>query len=186
MKNHTATFYNNFIKVIFCVGILLLLAFKGQAQGKIKNLNGGPLLTYQNGIGLRIGNQSGISFKHFMRDANALEFMLTTHYDKHGLIGTVVYEWHRNAFEARNLLWFYGLGGHAGAYKYSEYYDADNSRYYKKGYFPVVGADGIIGLEYKFPSLPIALSVDVKPALNFVGGEAGEINGALTVRYTLR
>jgi hypothetical protein len=184
MKNRTTTPYNNYIKVIFCVGILLLLAFKGQAQGKIKNLNGSPLLTYQNGFGLRLGNHAGLTYKHFMRDANALDFSLATHYDKKGIVGTVMFEWHRNAFEANNLLWFYGLGGHVGTYKYQDYYAPDNSRYYKSGYFPEVGADAIIGIEYKFPNLPWALSVDVKPYVNFVGGHAGGIDGALSVRYT--
>jgi hypothetical protein len=184
MKNRATANYASLIKVLFCLGVLILLGFKGKAQ-VIKNLNGGPLITYDKGFGLRLGNQSGLTYKHFMRDANALELMLTTHIDKKGLTGTIMYEWHRNAFEAKNLMWFYGLGGHLGTYKYNDYFDTGDNRYFKSGYFPILGADGIIGLEYKLPTYPWAFSVDVKPAVHFIGGNAGAIEGALSVRYAL-
>jgi hypothetical protein len=192
MKNRAALNPVNLIRILFCLSVLLLLGFKGQAQvkgqaqGRIKNLNQSPLLTYQNGIGVRLGSQSGLSYKHFLHEANALEVLLTTHYDQKGLLGTILYEWHRNAFDAKNLLWFYGGGAHAGTYKYKDYYSVSDDRYKKDGYFPVVGIDVILGLEYKIPSLPLAISADFKPSIHVIGGKTGAVDGALTLRYVFR
>lgn len=63
---------------------------------------------------------------------------------------------------------FFGGGMHAGvwnhngrAYNYETgRYDADN-----EGIF---GIDGIGGVEYRFRKIPLGLSADLKPAINFV------------------
>src|SRR5687767_9255975 len=105
--------YATLLKVIFCLGILILLGFKGQAQSRqLRNLNGGPLIHYRSELGIRLGNQFGITGKRFLREGNALEGMLTSHYDHKGIVATALYEWHRNAFEAKGLLWYYGAGLH--------------------------------------------------------------------------
>src|SRR5437667_204963 len=122
MKRNSTNSLASFIRIIFCLAILVLLAFKGQAQNR-KSLNGTPLVNYYNSIGLRLGNQTGITYKHNTRDANALEFMLTTNLENKGLIGTFLYEMHRNAFDAHNLMWYYGGGAHLGTYRYRDYYN---------------------------------------------------------------
>ncbi|MBK0404048.1 hypothetical protein I5M27_13720 [Adhaeribacter sp. BT258] len=182
MKN-----YASLLKIIFCIGMLVLLGFKGQAQqqqkGQVRNLNGGPIVEYYNAVGLRLGNQFGITGKHFMREGNAIEIIVGSHLGRKGVTGTFLYEFHRNAFEAKRLLWYYGGGGHVGYFKYNEYYEPDNNRYNRSGNFVTVGADGIIGLEYGLGIVPLAISADVKPYLNLIGGEAAGVDGAISVRY---
>lgn len=180
MKN-----YALLIKILFCLGMLVLLGFKGQAQqtGQIRNLNGGPVLEYHNEIGLRLGNYFGVTGKHFTTGGNAMEVILGSHLGQKGITGTFLYEFHRNAFEARRLMWYYGGGGHVGYYKYNEYYDADNSRSKRNGNFVSVGADGIIGLEYGLGVVPLAISADVKPYLNIIAGNFAGVDGAISVRY---
>jgi hypothetical protein len=179
--------YATLLKVIFCLGILILLGFKGQAQQRyeqLRNLNGGPIIHYHTGIGLRLGNQFGITAKRFLREGNAIEGLLTSNLDKKGIAATALYEWHRTAFEAKGLLWYYGAGAHVGYYKYSDYFDEDEpERFSRSGSFVEVGVDGILGLEYGFASSPFAISLDVKPYLNNVSGHVGGIAGALSVRY---
>lgn len=73
------------------------------------------------------------------------------------------------AFNARGLNWYYGAGGHIaaqngnGAY----YYDNGRHKHYKNGALGL-GVDGIVGLEYKIPKAPFALSLDVKPYIEVV------------------
>lgn len=52
---------------------------------------------------------------------------------------------------------FYGAGANLGGWK-------------EHGKYPfTMGVNGIVGLEYKFNSIPLLLAVDYKPCLNFVG-----------------
>lgn len=184
MKN-----YAILLKVVFCMVVLLLLGFKGQAQMRqyeqLRNLNGGPLIHYRTAIGARLGTNYGLTVKRFLREGNALEGLVTSHYDKKGIAATALYEWHRSAFEAKGLLWYYGAGIHVGHYKYNNYFGADEpQRHARSGSFFEVGVDGILGLEYGFAFIPLALSVDVKPYLNNIAGHVGGIDGALSVKYT--
>jgi hypothetical protein len=178
------------IRVLFCIGILLLLGYKGQAQERqapiVRNLNGGTAVHYQNAFGVRLGNQFGLTGKKAIGNGDFLEGILSTHFDKKGIVGTLLYEWHRNAFEARNLYWFYGGGVHVGYYQYKNYYDSDKdpTQAGKDGNFVEAGVDAIIGLEYGFTATPISLCVDAKPFVNLVGGDTGGIDGALSIRYT--
>ena len=66
-----------------------------------------------------------------------------------------LYEWNTPVIaDGFNL--YYGLGGHVGG---ASSYD-DSAL--------VVGADAILGLEYKIPSIPIAISLDYRPFLDMV------------------
>ena len=180
---------SNLLRVLFCLGILILLSFKGQAQATnakpVRNLNGGTSIHYQTAFGLRLGNQFGLTAKRFLWDGDMAEVMLTSHINRKGIVGTLLYEWHRNAFEGRNWYWFYGFGPHVGYYQYKNYYETDDDpeKARKDGNFVEFGADAIIGLEYGFKMTPITISADVKPFLNLAGGNTGGVDGAISVRY---
>ena len=180
---------SNLLRIIFCLGVLVLLGFKGQAQERrapvVRNLNGGTAIHYQTAVGVRLGNQFGITGKKFVRDGDMVEAIISSHVNRKGVVGTLLYEWHRNAFEARNLYWFYGGGAHVGYYQYKNYYksDSDPDKASKSGNFVEAGADAIIGLEYGFNMMPITISADVKPFVNLVGGNPGGLDAAISIRY---
>ena len=177
------------LRVICCLGILILFGFKVQAQGRIegpvRNLNGGTAIHYQTAFGLRLGNQFGLTAKRFLWDGDMAEVILSSHINRKGIVGTILYEWHRNAFGGQNLYWFYGAGPHLGYYQYKNYYESDDdpAKADKSGNFVELGADAIFGLEYGFKMSPITISADVKPYLNLMGGNTGGVDGALSVRY---
>ncbi len=175
------------LRIIFCLGILILLGFKGQAQERkappVLNLNGGTAIHYQNAYGIRLGNQFGLSGKRFVHNGDFIEAIVGTNFDRKGIVGTLLYEWHRNAFQARNMYWFYGGGAHVGYYQYKNYYSSSNERHHKDGNFVEFGADAIIGLEYGLSRTPITFGLDAKPYLNLVGGDTGGVDVALSVRY---
>ncbi len=120
---------------------------------------------YNTAIGLRAGFTSGLTVKHFFGGGNkAVE----------GIIGlwpystsiTGLYEVHKGAGTA-GLNFYYGVGAHV-AFRtsriyYSRYYD----RYYRYYYNNALGIDGILGIEYKVPEIPFALSLDLKPFIEF-------------------
>lgn len=134
---------------------------------------------YRTGVGLRGGFESGLTIKHFTHEKSAMEFILASRW--RGFEITGLYEVHNQAFETERLKWFIGFGGHVGfwngdyTYKYWGTQGTD---------YVVVGIDGILGLEYSFTEVPINLSLDWKPAFNFVGYSGFWADGgAFSIRY---
>jgi hypothetical protein len=104
---------------------------------------------------------------------------------------TALYERNIPAFGRSDFHFFYGGGGHIGLYDRwyrVGYYDSHG--YYHDGYYyayynePTIGIDGIFGLEYQFPKIPFAASLDLKPFINIYRYDYGYVEGALTIRYT--
>jgi hypothetical protein len=134
---------------------------------------------YKTGIGLRGGFDYGLTVKHFISDKSALEFLLASRW--RGFEVTGLYEVHNQVGNVDRLKWFFGFGAHVG------FWNGDYTHDYW-GYpgtkYTVVGLDGILGLEYSFKEVPINLSLDWKPALNFIGYTGFWADGgALSVRY---
>ncbi len=83
--------------------------------------------------------------------------------------GTVLGEYHFGIL-GPSLNYYFGAGGHLGHNK-------------DTGSFS--GLDGIVGVEYKVAFLPIALSFDFKPSLEFGGDDYARFPTAFSIRYVL-
>jgi hypothetical protein len=133
---------------------------------------------YKNAIGLRLWYYPGITFKHHISDAGALEFILDTRWG--GFIVTGLYE-HHIPLGPENLNLYFGGGAHIG------FWDGRNGNKHWDNYGggAFLGLDAILGLEYTLTSAPINFSLDYKPSFNFAGyrGFWGD-GGALSIRYT--
>lgn len=136
---------------------------------------------YNAAIGFRGGESQGLTFKTFVGGESAFDFILGTHY--HGINFTVLYEKHANdIFGIDNLALFYGFGGHVGFYNSSYWPWATTA--YSSG--PVVGIDGVVGVEYTFDEIPINIALDIVPAFNVVPYFGYWQRGALSIRYTFK
>jgi hypothetical protein len=186
--------------------LLLLPGLVANAQSKKKSNGGGSSNSgYNTGIGLRGGGySSGLTIKHFMSGKNgvAIEALVTTEYKARGARLTLLGEKHLPVADVKGLQFYYGAGFHAGAYQ-GRYYFSDDRYYYKgrKGdYFLVtnrngyyydeethlaIGADLILGLEYKLQDLPFVVGVDYKPFFEVFNGYTGFYNdAAVSLRFT--
>ena len=123
---------------------------------------------YNWGVGVRIGGEmGGASVKYKFNTANALEGIMAAPW-KNGFLFTVLYERYIPVID-KGFHFYYGAGAHLGDWQ-------------KKFTF---GVDGIIGLEYKFKEVPLALSLDYKPVLNFIGKKTFKMADiALGIRVT--
>jgi hypothetical protein len=146
-------------QLLMAIFALLLVTQAAQAQEN----------SYRNAVGIRLGPsvpavKSGITFKHFLANNNAIEGILSFG-DGFSICG--LYEIHK-PIAAENLQWFIGFGGYAGfANKVSS-----------------IGAAGIVGLDYNFSNIPLNLTLDWKPELNlieYVGFEGSTVG--LSIRY---
>ena len=132
---------------------------------------------YKTALGLRAGTSSGLTIKHFVGAKAAFEGLLTTKWDGFDMTG--LYEVHNRAFDVDHLNWYYGFGGHVG------FWNGTNTPWGEYGTtYAVIGAVGILGIEYTFDEVPINIGLDWKPVLNIIGEQGlwGD-EAALSIRY---
>jgi hypothetical protein len=157
----------------FLILAILGIAISSQAQD------------YKSAIGLRLGVPLSVSYKTFINEKAALEFVVgyrNTTYWNYFSIGAY-YQHHMPIQSVDGLSWYVGGGASAHFWSYDDVYYANTD--YGTTTF---GISGCIGLDYKFAEIPLNLSVDWIPTFyissdiydGFRGGE-----GALAVRYTL-
>ncbi len=127
---------------------------------------------YDFAIGVRAGGTSGITARKIIHPNSAVEGILGIWND--GLSITGLYEKHPNAFNVNGLHWLYGAGAHVA------FYNANYRGYRGPAWFTEnreiedgavgVGIDGMAGIEYKVPEIPLAFSFDLKPFIEFASG----------------
>lgn len=132
--------------------------------------------SYKHAIGGRFGSANGISFKTGLNKGAMLE--LIGNFRSSGSVDylrlTALYEVYNPIGGAAGLSWYYGAGGTIGSYKVK---NSDGEVY--------LGANGVLGLDYKFNGAPINLSLDwiptlqLTPSTGFYSGDVG-----LGVRFT--
>lgn len=119
--------------------------------------------SYKTGVGVRLSSSqamvnNSISLKHFLNERSAIEALFS--FGDPLAIGAL-YEVHK-PFSTEGLQWFYGGGGYLGFVK------SWNPNKNRNETDVNVGAQGVIGLDYKFMNLTLNLSLDWKPELNLV------------------
>ena len=131
---------------------------------------------YKTALGIRLSSKdpavnNSVSFKYFMNPKLAVEALFT--FDRRAAIGGLL-EIHNPIPSTEGLKWFYGAGAYIG-------FDSDKTHTDRA----LMGAQGIIGLDYKFANLPLNISVDWKPELNIIDNinfEPAAIG--FTIRFT--
>lgn len=159
------------MKKLILIGIFILFAFSVNAQD------------YYTAVGIRGGMSNGFSVKHFVSSVDAVEGIVAFRWG--GFIVTGLYEY-VHKFNEPGLSWYYGFGAHIG------YWDggrAENPNWWDaqhEGGLTIMGADGIIGMEYTFENVPINISLDWKPVFNLIGysGLWGDM-AAISIRYVI-
>jgi len=154
---------------------LLLISKNSNAQDYKPN--------YQFAAGLKFGGyENGISGKYFMTDANSIEGVLGLR--SHGLVVTGLYEFNIKISNIDGFRFYYGFGAHAGAVGAGVYRRfGGGDEIYNKSQV-LLGADGVLGLEYVIPQSPIAVSLDLNPRLELATGPFFDIAPGLGIKYT--
>jgi hypothetical protein len=137
--------------------------------------------TYQTAAGLRFSYESGLSIKYFTDPTVALEGVLG--FRNKGVVFTGLWEKHQTAFNVAELKFYYGFGGHVGGVGKGGYrvYNGDYQVYNNSSL--LLGADGVIGLEYLIPDSPIAVSADLDPRIEIFRGPIFNLTPSLGIKY---
>lgn len=149
------------------------------------SLSGVVMAQYDFAIGIRSGGTSGLTLKKNY-ETHAIEGIIGFWND--GLSITGLWEKNVMAFDEPGLNWIYGVGGHVAFYG-DEFDRRSGPSWYKHPRDPDdgdfgFGIDGIIGLEYKIPDVPIAIGIDLKPYLEIItdGGAVFSIDPGIGIK----
>jgi hypothetical protein len=140
--------------LIFCC-TLVTQRVQAQANGD----------TYKTAIGVKF-YPTGVTLKTFMKSNIAFEAI--GYFWEKGTRITGLFEYHYNLSPSGSLKWYIGPGVHVGFYK-QDFFNGGTS----------VGIDGVLGLDYKFPGIPVNVSLDWQPSYEFgnFGGFSGNWGG---------
>lgn len=108
---------------------------------------------YRFALGIRLSNSSptlnnSVTGKYFVTPTSAIEGIVS--FGSRFGVGALL-ELHRS-LNVEGLNWYWGGGAYVGF--------GDNETY--------LGPTGALGLDYKFPSIPLNLSLDWKPELDII------------------
>ena len=123
---------------------------------------------YGSSIGIRGGTPTGVSYKHFLEFAGAIEGIVGYNFTN-GRVFTVTGLYEHHFFINYNLNFYAGGGLTLG-------FSGDEFR---------LILDAIGGIEYVFPRFPMSFSLDYKPAFSALNTELYFNEFALTIRYIL-
>jgi hypothetical protein len=165
-------------KIIFSLSILisfLLICKQSNAQSNADD--------YKTAVGLKFGGyENGISIKYFTTNTVALEGVVG--FRDNGVVITGLYEMNQEAFGLPELKFYYGAGAHIGAVGSGVYRTiGGNSETYNRGQI-LLGVDGTIGLEYRIPQSPLAVSLDLNPRVELATGPFFDVAPGLGLKYT--
>lgn len=117
---------------------------------------------YKTALGIRLSNSqamvnNSVSIKHFLNESVAVEGLLS--FGDPFSIGALMAI--HKPMGTSGVNWFYGGGAYLSFVKTLK----ENGN---TGTDPNFGAQGVLGLDYKFANIPLNLSLDWKPELNLV------------------
>lgn len=157
------------------IGLLLIMTVSGSVRAQ----------EYPRAVGLRLGWDYGLSYKHFVSPKAAIEGVATLrHYGRRG------YRWNylrvmglyliHNPFpDVQGLQWYYGGGASVSTW------GGDYREYYPNSATLGIGIHGALGLDYRIRDAPISLTLDWIPT--FIMGSYydgfGFGYGSIGVRY---
>jgi hypothetical protein len=116
---------------------------------------------YKTAIGVKF-YPTAVTLKTFVK--NNIAFEAIGYFWEKGTRITGLYEYHNNLSDDGALKWYIGPGAHVGFY---------NEKFFNGG--TTFGLDGVLGLDYKFPGIPVNVSVDWQPSFEF--GDYAGFNG---------
>ncbi len=129
---------------------------------------------YEKSAGVRLGSTSGLTFKKFVTENEAIELLLSGRNE--GMQFTVMYLFHQSMEFSFNDKFYahYGLGGHIGYERFDDISKTlvnatgDAFVFEDKSFF-AMGIDANLGIEYRWLEVPITIGFDIKPIFNFIG-----------------
>jgi hypothetical protein len=132
---------------------------------------------YTRDVGARAGAYPAICYRQYTDDNGYSEVMASL--TRNAIRVTYLKEYARPALQrfSPDLAFVYGFGAHSGFNRINQYNILNRTYFYDRyRYSPLLGIDGYLGLEYRFPGLPVIVGIDVKPFFEYSVNQFFTIN----------
>ncbi len=126
--------------------------------------------SYERAIGLKFGWDLEVEYKQHLSPTNFFQVSATLPWEFNGALASGFYAWNNEIESVPGLSWFYGPGARLGVYSGLDAI-----------YFSV---NALVGLEYKFYDIPLAISLDFTPGLLISPGIDFGGSTGLGLKYT--
>ncbi|MEM6524097.1 MAG: hypothetical protein AAF693_09905 [Bacteroidota bacterium] len=147
---------------------------------------------YKNSSGIRLGYTSGLTYKRFISNEQAMEFIASGRNE--GFQLTTLYEFHKpmNIGFDDDFHLYYGVGAHVGYERLDDRllrgsFNSPGSEFQNREQsFFTMGVNTIIGVEYRWLKVPMTIGLDIKPYLDFIGMRRTKLrfwDTAITFKY---
>jgi hypothetical protein len=123
---------------------------------------------YTRDAGGRAGTYPALCYRQYAHEYSYSEVMASL--TRNAIRVTYLKEYARPALQgfSPDLVLVYGFGAHSGFNRIDHYRILNRTYFYDRyRYSPVLGIDGYLGLEYRFPGLPFIAGIDAKPFFEF-------------------
>ncbi len=127
------------------------------------------------GIGLRLGNPTGLSAKKYLGASNGLELAFGTNLEGNGfeLLGHYLFHFPIKKYEG--LDWYYGFGLQIRQKRYKLSDNVEESDF---------GGDLVLGVEHHFQNVPLTIFMDAVLFVELLNNPFSiAIDGGLGIRY---
>ncbi|XOV92744.1 MAG: hypothetical protein ACFHWX_21380 [Bacteroidota bacterium] len=150
-----------------------------------------PAQKYSQSAGLRMGKTAGLTYKKFLAEEKSVELMMSGRNEGFQVITMFVNHLPMEVAFSEFFYGYYGLGGHVGFERFKDLrkvltsIDPPNFEYEDQTYF-IMGVDAVIGIEYRWLSIPMTVGFDLKPYFNYIGmryTDAHFWDAAITLKY---
>lgn len=143
------------MKYLYCSIILLLICFESSGQN------------YTRDAGIRTGEGFFVSYRVFFDENTALEGFAG--FARNGIRIIALREYFKPLATKRsdNLKFVYGYGIHAGLAYTNKFRFLYRTYYHDWRWTPQFGLDGLAGIEYGAPDLPLLVSVAAQPYFEY-------------------
>ena len=126
----------------------------------------------ENHIGVRGGINGGIYFQNLIEAGTAERaFFAMISADQNSVRATIMRLTYETSLSeiADNLFFTFGYGGHMGfSVTDYTYFLGRKYQFEYERFRPLVGIDGLAGVEYRFISIPLAIGLNIKPYMELM------------------
>lgn len=133
-----------------CMALSLMLIVAGMTSAQ----ESASVQEYAWAVGVRVGGANGGLTVKRNFGATAVEIGVAIAADDSGRL-QALYEWQMPVL-SNGFMFYYGVGAFVGAFDFSSAPQMG------------IGIEGVVGLEYKVPSVPVAFSLDYRPGVSIV------------------
>jgi hypothetical protein len=120
-------------------------------------------------VGIRLASVPEIYYQQETDSLSALRLMLNWQNNNQRITIMKIFKQYNEEKLPDNMSFFFGYGAHIGSKIWDQQIIDDSGHYWIKRWTPVIGLSAIAGVELSLSNIPLSVTFDIKPRIDFGG-----------------